>query len=211
MKFLITGTDTEVGKTFFTVNALKSLIKMGLNVCGIKPVETGCSPICHDAEEISKTCGKNINPVYSFKTPVAPSVASQIEKSSINIEHLKSEINRFCKNYEIVLIEGAGGIMVPITNNYKFLDLAKELDLKIVIIALNKLGVINHTLLTVKACQCEGVKVSAIILNNKEERVFDESRETNYKTIKELTNLPVFQFKTKEDIYDIAREVFLKT
>jgi len=202
---LITGTDTEVGKTFFTVSLLKFLLSKGKKACALKPVETGCREKCSDADAISRTCKRKIEPIYSFKLPLAPAVASEIEGKEINVELLKEKVTDFSKNYDQVLIEGAGGILVPITWEYSFLDLAKELKLDVIIVALNKLGVINHTLLTLKVCEMEGVKVKGIVLNSPKE--FDESVRTNYETLKKLCNVPVFTFQNQEDVSKFAEQI----
>lgn len=202
----ITGTDTGVGKTFFTVSLLKFLLNVGKRVCAIKPIETGCEKVCNDAEKISKVCGQEIEPIYSFKLPLAPAVASEIENKKIDVEKLKRKILEFAENYEEVLVEGAGGILVPITWNYSFLDLARDLKSDVVIVALNKLGVINHTLLTLKVCKKEeGVRVRGVILNSFKD--FDESVKTNYETLKRLCEVPVFLFKKAEDVNKFAEEI----
>jgi dethiobiotin synthetase len=139
----ITGTDTGVGKTFFSVSLLKALRELGLPAVGFKPIETGCEPKCQDAELLSLASGFFLEPVYSFKTPVAPSVASDLEGVKVELERVLKAIQELSKKYFLV-VEGAGGIMVPITWEYTFLDMVKELHLPTVVVALNKLGVINH-------------------------------------------------------------------
>ncbi|TCK06645.1 dethiobiotin synthase [Phorcysia thermohydrogeniphila] len=202
---LVTGTDTGVGKTFVTISLVKWLREQNRNVCAFKIVETGCLPICEDAQKISEACGKEIRPIYSFKAPVAPSVAADMGRTSISIERIKKEILAFSGEYEEVFFEGAGGLLVPITWEYTFLDLARELGMDVVIVALNKLGVINHTLLTVKACECEGVRVKCVILNTKEK--FDESVETNYESLRKLLKIPVYLFSSLEDASNFAESL----
>ena len=202
---LITGTDTGVGKTFFTVSLVRELKKRGKNVCALKVVETGCAPLCRDAEEISRACGKEIPPIYSFKTPVAPAVASDVEGKKVDVDFLKEEILKFSKEYDELFIEGAGGLLVPISWSFNFLDLAKELNASVIVVALNKLGVINHTLLTVRVCECEGVNVKAVILNTVEE--CDESVKTNYNSLKKLLKVPVYLFYSPEDLKVFAESL----
>ncbi|MEO2068571.1 MAG: dethiobiotin synthase [Desulfurobacteriaceae bacterium] len=202
---LVTGTDTGVGKTFVTVSLLRYLLESGKNICGLKIVETGCSPICEDAQKISEVCQKEINPIYSFKAPLAPSVAEKLEGRRISLEKIKEKIVSFSKNYEEVFLEGAGGILVPITGKYTFLDLAKELSMDVIVVALNKLGVINHTLLTVKVCENEGIRIKGVILNTKD--FFDESVKTNYQTLKELLSVPVCLFSSPKDSPKVVKEI----
>ncbi len=207
MRFLITGTDTGVGKTFLTVCLLRQFLKGGFKAVGIKPVETGCSPACEDAERISRACGISLNPVYSFRTPVAPSVASKLEEKPIDVERLKERVEECCRGFDYCFIEGAGGLMVPIRENYTFLDLSRELGLKVIVVALNRLGVINHTLLTVKACQCEGVEVASIFLNRFGESETDRSRETNLDVLRSVLNVPVFEFRGEGDVLPFINEI----
>ncbi|SMO69019.1 dethiobiotin synthetase [Balnearium lithotrophicum] len=202
---LITGTDTGVGKTYFTVSILRYLRERGKNVCGLKVVETGCNPLCEDAEKISRICNGKLPPIYKFKTPVAPAVASEIEGVKIDTYKLKEKLRKFSENYDEVFLEGAGGLLVPITWNYTFLDLARDLSAEVIVVALNKLGVINHTLLTVRVCECEGVNVKAVILNNREK--YDESVETNYSSLKKLLNVPVYLFSSYEDLSNFGEEI----
>ncbi|SNR81936.1 dethiobiotin synthase [Desulfurobacterium atlanticum] len=201
MILFVTGTDTGVGKTFFTVNLLKVLKESGKDVLGFKPVETGCDPVCEDATKISEVCGKEIPPVYSFKTPVAPSVAEILENRKIDIGLLKEKIREYESETELLIVEGAGGIMVPISGSYTFLDFAREIADEVAIVALNKLGVINHTLLTVEVCKYNNLNLKGVFLNNfgKENERKDVSRISNFDTLKELLNVPVFKFKTAED------------
>ncbi|RUM91144.1 MAG: dethiobiotin synthase [Thermovibrio sp.] len=202
---LITGTDTGVGKTYFTVSILRYLRGKGKNVCGLKVVETGCNPVCEDAGKISEVCDRKIPPIYKFKTPVAPAVASDIEGTKIDISKLKERIRKFSENYDEVFLEGAGGLLVPITWEYTFLDLAKELKAEIIVVALNKLGVINHTLLTVRVCKCEGLKVKAVILNSREN--YDKTVETNYSSLKKLLDVPVYLFSSYEDLSNFGKQI----
>ncbi|WP_457568573.1 dethiobiotin synthase [Desulfurobacterium sp.] len=202
MILLVTGTDTGVGKTFFTVNLLRVLIAEGRDVFGLKIVETGCNPECEDARKISDVCGVEVPPLYSFRTPVAPSVAEKIEGRKIDIEYLKKKILSISKHYELLIAEGAGGIMVPISGSYTFLDLAREVSDGVLVVALNKLGVINHTLLTVEVCKHNGIPVKGVFLNSY--RAEDESAKTNFETLSGLLDVPVYEFSVPDDFVKFA-------
>ncbi|WP_457678609.1 dethiobiotin synthase [Thermovibrio sp.] len=192
----ITGTDTGVGKTYFTASLIKALKKRGINAAGFKPIETGCSPKCSDAETLGRASGVYFEPVYSLKRPLAPSVAAEIEGVEIKVDRIKEKIVELSKRYFLV-VEGAGGLMVPITWNYSYLSLVKELSLPVIVVALNKLGVINHALLTVKVCESEGVKVLGVVLNSFKEE--DESFSTNLSSLKRLLKVPVIPFFSETD------------
>jgi len=200
----ITGTDTGVGKTFFSTSLIKALRSLGVNAVGFKPVETGCSPRCLDAELLGEASGLYIEPVYSFKSPVAPSVASDIEGVKVEVERIKKKIAELSSLYPLV-VEGAGGIMVPINWSSTFLELVKELKIPVLIVALNKLGVINHTLLTYKVCSFSGVNVVGVVLNSF--RREDESFDTNLLSLRRLLPAPVFSFSSPEDALPVARHL----
>ncbi len=202
----ITGTDTGVGKTFFTASLIKALKEKGINAVGYKPIETGCSPECQDAKALGKASALYLPPFYSFKTPVAPSVASELEGIPLNVSALKSEITSLEKKYSPLIIEGAGGIMVPITWRYSYLDLVKDLSIPVIVVALNKLGVINHTLLTVKACLSKGVKVVSVVLNSF--KAEDESFCTNLSSLKRLLSVPVVSFSSPSDVEAVISHIF---
>ena len=202
----VTGTDTGVGKTFFSCCLVEFLRKRGVRVLGFKPVETGCSPVCEDAEKLSEASGCSLKPIYSFKEPLAPSVAAEVEGVVID----KDKVVESCRELlyrSPAVMEGAGGIMVPITWEFSFLDLAVELSLPVVVVALNKLGVINHTLLTVNVCRSAGLKVLGVVLNSY--RRFDESFQTNLRSLKHLLTVPVVPFSSCQDVSRVSEELGL--
>ena len=109
--------------------------------------------------------------------------------------------------WETAVVEGAGGIMVPITWEFSFLDLAKELSLPVVVVALNKLGVINHTLLTVNACSIAGLEVRGVVLNSFQK--FDKSFNTNLYSLRKLLKVPVVPLFSCQDIKVAVEELNL--
>ncbi len=202
----VTGTDTGVGKTFFSCCLITFLKDSGIDVLGFKPVETGCSPVCEDAKKLSKASGVYLEPVYSLKKPLAPSVASELEGLNIDVERLVDRCRELLSRSPVV-IEGAGGIMVPITWNFTFLNLAASLSLPVVVVALNKLGVINHTLLTVNACLNAGLEVKGVVLNSFQK--FDESFGTNLYSLRKLLKVPVVPFFSCKDVKSVVKELEL--
>ncbi|MEO2082770.1 MAG: dethiobiotin synthase, partial [Desulfurobacteriaceae bacterium] len=107
--------------------------------------------------------------------------------------------------FEILFVEGAGGLMVPITWDFNYLDLAKAVSAEVIVVALNRLGVINHTLLTVKMCELSGVKVKGVVLNSFKD--FDESFETNLDSLSRLLDVPVSPFFSKADISKVLKDL----
>ncbi|GBD96846.1 MAG TPA: dethiobiotin synthase [Nitrospirae bacterium] len=170
----ITGTDTGTGKTFVAKGLIKAMREKGLNVCPMKPVETGCrikngELIPEDTVKLIKASGVTepidlINP-YRLNHPLAPSVAAEIEGVKISRKKIFSAYKKLSKKYDLMIVEGAGGIMAPVYKKYLFLDLAKDLNLPVVIVSRPGLGTINHSLLTIEAARNKGLNVLGVIIN----------------------------------------------
>jgi dethiobiotin synthetase len=193
----ITGTDTGVGKTLFACGLAMFLKESGYKVGVMKPAETGCPEqngalLPEDAVGLKEASGcevplDNICP-YRFRDPLAPAVAA--ERAGINIEidrlmDIYGEISSAC---DVTLIEGAGGLMVPILPSYTYADFARVLKLPLIVVAANRLGMINHLLLTLEHASCKGLSVLGYILN----RVSSENSlaaETNRQALASLTGV----------------------
>jgi len=200
-KFFITGTDTGVGKTFVASAIVGVLREDGFDVGVMKPVETGSverdgllQP--RDALKLKEASGcadplDLINP-YRFAAPVAPNVAASLEKSEIKLEKIVEAFNAICLRHDFIIVEGAGGLMVSLTESETFADLAAILKIPIIIVAPSRLGVINHTLLTVEAARARGIEVAGIILNNPAPpHGGDISGETNAEVIRRFSGVPL--------------------
>ena len=180
----ITGTDTGVGKTFVTAGILRSLNAMGYRSCPMKPVETGCSMrggvlVPADAIKLLEASGLSepidtVNP-YRFRHALAPSVAAEKDNAVISKRKIISVYNKLRKKYDFTVVEGAGGLMVPLYKKYLFMDLIKEMDIPLIIVARPGLGTINHTLLTLKAARDEGIIVIGVIIDHSKKAVKDAS------------------------------------
>lgn len=198
--FFITGTDTGVGKTFVAAGIAAVLREKGINVGVMKPVETGCIEkdgklVPQDAVFLRKSAGVNdeidlINP-YRFKAPLAPSIASRLENKTIELNNIKECHDKLAAQHKVMLVEGVGGLLVPLNETETVADLIKLFQLPLIVIAESRLGAINHTLLTVKHAQSIGIEVKGIILNYPAFSM-DESLSTNQIEIKRLTGLPIF-------------------
>ena len=155
----ITATNTNVGKTYTTLKLIESFSKQGISVGVCKPIETGVETEPLDAKALLEAVQKhnpkfkNLKPkditAYTFELPAAPFCADT--QQIIKIEVIKNKINELQKLCDLLIIEGAGGLMVPITKTYKMIDLAKELNLKTLLVTPSKLGCINDTLLSIEA------------------------------------------------------------
>ena len=191
MNYLVTGTDTGVGKTFVTSGLVRFARSQGLDSVGMKPICTGDND---DVRQLLEACGfcepeHLINPVW-YKTPVAPYAASIIEDRSIDISVICEAFEQLTSRHSSVLVEGAGGIAAPILADYDFRDLAREIDLHVIVVAANCLGVLNHTRLTVEAIRSAGLECSLIALNSVK-RQPDLAQATNLRVMESLVDVPI--------------------
>ena len=170
----ITGTDTGVGKTYVGTTLAKALKRQGVDVGVMKPVETGCRKrqgelYPADAARLIKAAGvkdrlENVCP-YRFSRPLAPSVAAGMEGKRVDPEKIINSFRALLKKHDFMIVEGAGGIMVPLAGQYTYLDLAHELGLPVMIVARPGLGTINHTLLTIAALHRRKLRMAGVVLN----------------------------------------------
>lgn len=162
----ITGTDTGVGKTQAAGLIAKGLREKGISVGVMKPVASGGRK---DALLLKNAAGvddpiDDINPVY-LKKPLAPQVAVKFEKKRINLDKILKVYKKLCRRHNFLVVEGAGGLLVPIKQNIYIVNLARELNLPLVIVSRPGLGTINHTLLTIDCAKRYGLKVLGFIIN----------------------------------------------
>jgi len=166
----VTGTDTGVGKTVVSAALAWSLKQSGKRVAVMKPVQTGTNTgSIMDIEFVEMVMEMNypIEEVcpYRFPEPLAPLVAANMAGEKIDIERIKSLFHKLSSSHDITIVEGAGGLLVPITEDYLMSDLAFDLELPIVIVVRPSLGTLNHTLLTVESAKARGLKVLGIVIN----------------------------------------------
>jgi dethiobiotin synthetase len=169
MNYFITGTDTGVGKTHVTAALLQELRRQGIKAAAFKPIACGAGGR-HDAKIYRRIMENEVpldavNPVY-LRHPLAPLVAAKLERREISRHRIRTAYRALVAAYPVVLVEGAGGLLVPIQRDYFIADLALDLDLPVVIVSRLSLGTINHTLLTVRQAQAARLKVAGVILND---------------------------------------------
>lgn len=190
-QIFITGTDTGIGKTYISYLIAKVLINKGVKVGYFKPVETGCIPNCEDAKKLSSITGQDINEIvlYKFKNPVAPLVAEREENKKIKVEKILSHLKLLKEKYDFLIVEGAGGVSVPITKEngkiYTYLDFINDTNLPVVIVARANLGTINHTYLTFNAIKSYQGEILSIFLN-KASKNPDLAEKTNKQILSEM-------------------------
>jgi len=198
--FFITGTDTDIGKTVVTACLIKLFKSQEIDVGVMKPIETGVDPACNssansDAKFLMEVSG-NTDPVdkvcpYRFKTPASPYQAAKIAGKEILPATIIENLKTLESHHNLMLIEGVGGLLVPITNRYNVANLVLEIGLPLIIVSSIRLGTLNHTLLTINAAQQYGLKIKGIILNQKENHTLDPIEKQQDKLIKELSGIPI--------------------
>lgn len=191
MRAFITGTDTGVGKTFATALLARALRRAGLDTIALKPL---CSGDRRDAE-ILRVAGGNeltideVNPLW-FKTPVAPLLAARLENREVALPGLEEWFRSVSQGRQSVLVEGAGGWLAPVAEGMLIADLAAALGLPVLVVAANRLGCINHTLLTIESIRARGLECRGVILNSLS-RDTDDATRTNRSLLEEFTDVPV--------------------
>ncbi len=196
----ITGTDTGVGKTYVAAGIAAVLRSRGVNVGVMKPAETGCrmrlgALIPADAVRLVKAAGahdslKLINP-YRFRKPLAPSLAAELEGNKIRISRIMNAYRTLLRRHDFMIIEGAGGIMVPLSGNYLYIDLARAIGLPLVVVARPGLGTINHTILTISALRERGLIIAGIVINYSDNRRPGLAEKTSPRAIEKISGVPV--------------------
>jgi adenosylmethionine-8-amino-7-oxononanoate aminotransferase len=214
----VLGTDTGVGKTFVAAGIIGLLRNHGIKIGVMKPVESGVVPgQLTDTDILIRSAGitrkdvRYINP-YKFSMPLAPLPAAETDHQVIDIEKIVTAYGYLIKKYEFVVVEGAGGLIVPIKKDYTTIDLIKDLNLPVLIVARAGLGTINHTCLTVNQCRMNGITVVGVIMNGFTGT--DISEKTNPTQISNLTDVKIlgripvinqFSYKNKNWELQLAR------
>ena len=173
MSFFITGTDTGVGKTFVACGIAAALRARGLRVGVMKPVETGCGPAGArrpaDANALRHAAGSALDLgricPWQLQAPLAPDVAARLEGDRVDPARIVSIYQEIERAHDITLVEGAGGLLVPIDGRYTMADLARDPALPLLVVVDSKLGASSHTLLTLEAAAARGLTVIGYILN----------------------------------------------
>ncbi len=166
---LIAGTDTGVGKTWTGCALARALRRAGRNVAAVKPMETGCPgpPIeTEDGVCLARATGQTepLQALMRFRDPVAPPEAADREGRRIDFEALVRRIREYADGSEITLVEGAGGLLSPLTWDKNAVDLAKALKARVLLVASDRLGTINHTLMSLKLLEWNRLEVCGLVL-----------------------------------------------
>lgn len=193
--FFVTATDTGIGKTEVAACLARDFTKRGFKVGVMKPIATGVKKVCRDACILKKSAKSKdpidyINPV-SLRPPLAPLAASRMGNKKIDLEIIYDRFKRLSLQSDILIIEGIGGAMAPISRKKKkafyVYDLILKMKLPAIVVARPGLGTINHTLMTVDLLKKRKIKIAGIILNYSSKTKWDPSARMNPSIIEELS------------------------
>jgi dethiobiotin synthetase len=194
----IIGTDTGVGKTLVACGLIAALREQGIDVGVMKPLESGApcfesAPIPQDALTLKEIAGTGddlgeINP-YCFQAPLAPGMAAEQAGVEIDLKRIKKVYDRLKGRHQFMVVEGAGGLLVPIAEKVLLPELIRLLGLPIIVVARSGLGTINHTLLTLSYCQQQGLACAGFIIS-KANQDADPSEAGNPQVIEQYSNVP---------------------
>jgi dethiobiotin synthetase len=198
--FFVTGTDTNVGKTLISV-ALAAFFSLhrGLKVGVMKPFETGLpkdrtDTLPCDGTTLKSASGStdDLNAIspFTFLLPVAPEPAARLEHREIDLGIVDRAYEQIVRNHEITIVEGAGGVLVPIRDGFFFADLIQRWGLPTVVVSRLGLGTINHTLSTCRILQSQGIRVIGVILNDTEGTDGPAAR-TNPEILRKYLTVPI--------------------
>lgn len=190
----VTGTGTLVGKTVVAAGLAMMLKASGKDVGVMKPIATG-GDVSDDAKFLAKAAGVTddlslINPIC-LEPPLAPWVASEITKIPIDLNKVWRAYRTLSGKHSLMIVEGIGGLMVPICKDFFVADMIKKLNLPIVIVSKQELGIINHTLLTVMVAKYYKIKILGIVMNNPLGLKDSILKETNPRAIEKLCQIKV--------------------
>ena len=212
----ITGTDTGVGKTYVSsVIGSHLKYKMNIDVGYLKPVETGG---IQDTLTLKDTLNlpedlSILNPI-NLKNPLSPNIAFEVEGYNISLEEIKERIKRsfdtLSKKYQYLIVEGAGGVAVPIKDNFLMSDLIKFLDLPAVVVSRPNLGTINHTLLTLEHLRNKGIEVKGVIINCITRLEEVPYYEKTFETIERYGHVEILGVVRSREDYNIQFEKLLE-
>ncbi len=187
----ITATDTNVGKTIATYVLGVLLQKRGINVGVMKPVQCAGNDARFLKERLALQDDLSlINPVFAPE-PLSPHLALRLAGIKFNLKTIKSAFKKLSVRHDLLLIEGAGGLMVPLKNNYYNADLIRDLNAEVIIVARLGLGTINHTLLTINQAKTRGLKIKGVLFSDTNPKIKNTAEKTNPVEIKRLSGVKI--------------------
>jgi dethiobiotin synthetase len=206
----VTGTDTDVGKTLVTAALAAALTRRGFRVAAMKPIETGCNfdDPNRDGARLMRAAneqrGLPVVAPLTFQEPVSPLLAAELAGQPIDLAALDRAVKVAEQGCDALLVEGAGGLFVPITMDTSYAELFARWSLDVVIVAVNRLGTINHVLLTIAAARAAKLNVRAVVLNQIGGDGSDRSVGDNARLIEALGKVPVVQLPRAPAVDDLS-------
>lgn len=212
--YFVSGVDTDSGKTYVTARMAAYLRHRGVSVITQKPVQTGCTTVADDLVEHRKVMGSGILPEdkegrtcsYLFKKPASPSLAARLEGVVIDPEKIDRDTRYLLDRYDVVLVEGAGGLMVPLNDDMLTIDYIASRRLPLVLVTTSKLGGINHALLSIEACVSRGVDLHTIVFNHlpNEDKVMADDALAQIKkyAAMQFPHAQVIDFRSSDSFWD---------
>lgn len=192
--YFVTGTDTGVGKTLIAAALIAGLCHRGRRARYIKPMQTGLIDASSDDTGwiVNKTgidSSAVISPLHRFKLPAAPELAARREGVKISFERIVREVSRHAADVDILIVEGAGGLLVPIDTHHTMLDLMIALSASPVVVARSALGTLNHTALTWREMIRVDLKPAGLIINDVTPASDDSDKDVRTDNIQQLTRM----------------------
>ena len=172
--YFVSGIDTDIGKTVATGVLAKQLLQQGKSVITQKPVQTGCQNIADDIAVHRNIMGISLQEADKqrltmpeiFSYPASPHLAARLDGRALDLDKIRTATQQLAAQYEIVLVEGAGGLMVPLTENLLTIDYVQQQAYPVILVTSGRLGSINHTLLSFSALKQYGIRLHSLIVNH---------------------------------------------
>lgn len=207
----VTGTDTDVGKSYVAANIARALKRLGIDVGVCKPFSSGARD---DARMLKMYSGvsetiEQISPAY-FSLPLAPYSVHRLTGEKIDVHAATNAVGKICKKYQFSIIEGIGGALVPILRRFTWADFMARFDLPAIIVARPTLGTLNHTLLTIESLQRRRIRIYGVVINYCANFRVTDAERTNPSIITETTGIRVIgtiRFKQQSGFHKIASQI----
>ncbi len=216
----VTATDTGIGKTEVACAIVRGLRARGLDVGAMKPAQSGDAPgVLSDADRLRAAAGDADPPElvcpYRFAAPLAPAVAARLEGRAISLRHVVEVATVLALRHDALVVEGAGGLLTPLTESETYADLAVALGLPALVVARAGLGTVNHTALTCEALRRRGVAIRGIVINrasvasdpSEPHNVREIERLTGASVLASLPHAPDIAAREREFAIELARKV----
>lgn len=208
--FAVVGTGTGVGKTVVTAGLVGTLREAGVDACGVKPAQTGY-PLDHDAGFIADACGSEAAStcLRRLEPALAPAVAAEQAGETLEYGAIRQDCAQAVRTADVGIVEGIGGLRVPLADDHEVVDLVADLDLPTVVVARAGLGTLNHSALTVEALRRRDIEVTSVVLNGDANETL--AKRTNPDVLAEMTGcrietLPSLDLDNPVDAVEGVRE-----